>query len=111
MAAATKKIRVNENSCSLREVLDVIGGKWAMPIIYVLSKGTLRFKDLERSIVGINTRMLVKELKNMEANGILTREVFATVPPTVEYTLTLKGEKLLPSIVALHAWGIEFAGK
>jgi len=82
-----------------------------MPIIYVLSKGTLRFKDLERSIVGINTRMLVKELKNMEANGILTREVFATVPPTVEYTLTLKGEKLLPSIVALHAWGIEFAGK
>ena len=47
----------------------------------------------------------------MEANGILTREVFATVPPTVEYTLTLKGEKLLPSIVALHAWGIEFAGK
>jgi len=111
MAAATKKIRVDENSCSLREVLDVIGGKWAMPIIYVLSKGTLRFKDLERSIVGINTRMLVKELKNMEANGILTREVFATVPPTVEYTLTLKGEKLLPSIVALHAWGIEFAGK
>jgi DNA-binding HxlR family transcriptional regulator len=111
MAAATKKIRVNENSCSLREVLDVIGGKWAMPIIYVLSKGTLRFKDLERSIVGINTRMLVKELKNMEANGILTREVFATVPPTVEYTLTLKGEKLLPSIVALHAWGIEFAAK
>jgi DNA-binding HxlR family transcriptional regulator len=111
MAAATKKIRVDENSCSLREVLDVIGGKWAMPIIYVLSKGTLRFKDLERSIVGINTRMLVKELKNMEANGILTREVFATVPPTVEYTLTLKGEKLLPSIVALHAWGIEFAAK
>jgi len=111
MDASTKKIRVDENSCSVREVLDVIGGKWAMPIIYVLSKGTLRFKDLERSIAGINTRMLVKELKNMEANGILTRQVFATVPPTVEYTLTLKGEKLLPSIVALHAWGIEFAAK
>lgn len=111
MAPATKKIRIDEESCSLREVLDVIGGKWAMPIIYVLSKGTLRFKDLERSIAGINTRMLVKELKNMEANGILTREVFATVPPTVEYTLTTKGEKLLPSIVALHTWGIEFAGK
>ena len=67
------------------------------------------FKELERSIEGINTRMLVKELKNMEANGIIKREVFATVPPTVEYTFTLKGEKLIPSIISLHAWGQEFA--
>jgi len=80
-----------------------------MPIIYNLSKGKLRFKEIERSIEGINTRMLVKELKNLEANGIITRQVFATVPPTVEYTLTQKGEKLLPSIQSLHQWGQEFA--
>jgi DNA-binding HxlR family transcriptional regulator len=104
-----KKIKISENKCSLREVLDIIGGKWSMPIIYVLSKGKMRFKELERSIEGINTRMLVKELKNMEANGIVTREVFATVPPTVEYTLTVTGEKLLPSIASLHQWGQEFA--
>ena len=79
-----------------------------MPIIYILSKGKMRFKEIERSVEGINTRMLVKELKNMEVNGIITREVFATVPPTVEYTLTPKGEKLLPSIVSLHKWGQEF---
>lgn len=103
-----KKIKISEKTCSLREVLDIIGGKWAMPIIYILSKGKMRFKELERSVEGINTRMLVKELKNMEANGIVTREVFATVPPTVEYTLTSKGEKLLPSIVSLHTWGQEF---
>lgn len=103
-----KKIIISEKTCSLREVLDIIGGKWAMPIIYILSKGKMRFKELERTVEGINTRMLVKELKNMEANGILTREVFATVPPTVEYTLTSKGEKLLPSIVSLHNWGQEF---
>jgi DNA-binding HxlR family transcriptional regulator len=103
-----KKIKISEKTCSLREVLDIIGGKWAMPIIYILSKGKMRFKELERTVEGINTRMLVKELKNMEANGILTREVFATVPPTVEYTLTSKGEKLLPSIVSLHNWGQEF---
>ena len=104
------KINLKETShkCSLKEVLDVIGGKWAMPIIYVLSKGKMRFKELERSIEGINTRMLVKELKNLEANGIVTREVFATVPPTVEYTLTQKGEKLLPSIQSLHRWGEEY---
>lgn len=103
-----KKTIVSEKTCSLREVLDIIGGKWAMPIIYILSKGKMRFKELERAVEGINTRMLVKELKNMEANGIITREVFATVPPTVEYTLTSKGEKLLPSIVSLHTWGQEF---
>ena len=105
---ANKTVVISEKSCSLREVLDIVGGKWAMPIIYVLSKGKLRFKDLERSIEGINTRMLVKELKNMEANGIVIREVFATVPPMVEYTLTQKGHKLMPSITALYNWGQEF---
>jgi DNA-binding HxlR family transcriptional regulator len=104
-----KKIKVSENACSLRDVLDIIGGKWSMPIIYHLSKGKMRFKELERSVEGINTRMLVKELKNMEVNGIITREVFATVPPMVEYALTEKGEKLLPSIISLHKWGQEFA--
>jgi DNA-binding HxlR family transcriptional regulator len=103
-----KKIIVSPKACSLKDVLDIIGGKWAMPIIYYLSKGKMRFKELERNVEGINTRMLVKELKNMEVNGIITREVFATVPPTVEYTLTNKGEKLLPSIVSLHHWGQEF---
>jgi DNA-binding HxlR family transcriptional regulator len=104
------KISVSEKNCTLKDVLDIIGGKWAMPIIYILSKGKMRFKEIGRSIEGINTRMLVKELKNMEANGIITREVFATVPPTVEYTLTVKGEKLLPSIRPLYSWGQEFAG-
>ena len=103
-----KKIKISQNTYSLKDVLDIIGGKWAMPIIYHLSKGKMRFKELERTVEGINTRMLVKELKNMEVNGIITREVFATVPPTVEYTLTNKGEKLLPSIVSLHTWGQEF---
>lgn len=103
-----KKIKISQKTCSLKDVLDIIGGKWSMPIIYILSKGKLRFKELERSIEGINTRMLVKELKNMELNGIITRNVFATVPPTVEYSLTVKGEKLLPSIISLHNWGQEF---
>lgn len=104
-----KKVDVLPVKCSLKDVLDILGGKWAMPIIYTLSKGKMRFKEIERSIHGINTRMLVKELKNMEANGILIREVFATVPPTVEYTLTYKGEKLQPIIKELHKWGQEFS--
>ena len=87
--------------------MDVIGGKWSMPIIYTLFSGTKRFSELERGIPNINSRMLVKELKNMEANGIVVRKVYATVPPTVEYTLTPKGEKLEPILCALNRWGEE----
>ncbi len=94
--------------CTLNDVLVVLGGKWAMPIIYTLRNGTMRFKELERNVSNINTRMLVKELKNMEANGILTRKVHASVPPMVEYTLTLKGEKLIPIIVEMLKWGDEY---
>lgn len=103
-----KKIKKNEERCALQEILGVIGGKWAMSIIYALFPGKKRFSELERLIPGINTRMLVKELKNMEANGIVIRKVFATVPPTVEYTLTTKGEKLEPIINELYNWGLEY---
>lgn len=103
-----KKIKKNEERCALQEILTVIGGKWSMSIIYALFPGKRRFSELERMIPGINTRMLVKELKNMEANGIVVRKVFATVPPTVEYTLTAKGQKLEPIIDELYKWGLEF---
>jgi DNA-binding HxlR family transcriptional regulator len=103
-----KNIHQPEEKCALQEILGVIGGKWSMSIIYALFTGKKRFSELERIIPNISTRMLVKELKNMEANGIVIREVFATVPPTVEYTLTTKGEKLEPIINELHKWGVEY---
>lgn len=103
-----KKIKKNDERCALQEILDVIGGKWSMSIIYALFQGKKRFSELERMIPKINTRMLVKELKNMEANGIVTRNVFATVPPTVEYNLTPKGKKLENSINELYKWGLEY---
>jgi DNA-binding HxlR family transcriptional regulator len=104
------KMRQPGNKCALQEILGVIGGKWSMSIIYALFTGTKRFSELERLVPNINTRMLVKELKNMEANGIVVRKVFATVPPTVEYTLTTKGEKLEPIINELYKWGVEYVG-
>ena len=103
-------IKKGEEKCALQEILGVIGGKWSMSIIYALFNGKKRFSELERLIPNINTRMLVKELKNMEANGIVSRKIFATVPPTVEYTLTTKGEKLEPSINELYKWGLEYVG-
>ena len=97
-----------EFKCVLKDVLDIVGGKWSIPIIYVLFDGTKRFKELERSIPKINTRMLVKELKKLEAANIIKREAFATVPPTVEYSLTPKGNKIKPAIMELYKWGEEF---
>lgn len=105
---AGKNYKKNDERCALQEILGVIGGKWSMSIIYALFPGKKRFSELERLVPGINTRMLVKELKNMETNGIVTRKVFATVPPTVEYTLTTKGEKLEPIISELYKWGLEY---
>lgn len=103
-----KKIAKSGEKCTVDGIMNVIGGKWAMSIIYALFSGTKRFSELERGVPNINTRMLVKELKNMEANGIVVRKVYATVPPTVEYTLTTKGKKLEPIINELYKWGQEF---
>lgn len=103
-----KNVEILEHRCFLRSILDVIGGKWSMPIIYHLFAGAKRFSELEKSIPSINTRMLSKELRNMEKNGIVKRKVFPTIPPTVEYSLTEKGRKLEPILKALHEWGEEF---
>ncbi len=106
----TEKIfgKINDKNCPVRRALDVVGGKWAITIIYSLFEGTKRFKELERSIEGINTRMLVKELKLMEKHKIVTRVAHATIPPTVEYTLTEKGKQLRPTLEQLYKWGTEY---
>ena len=105
-----KNNKKSDERCALQEILGVIGGKWSLSIIYALFTGKKRFSELARLIPNINTRMLVKELKNMEANEIVVRQVFATVPPTVEYTLTTKGQKLEPIIDELYKWGLEYVG-
>ncbi len=87
--------------------MKLIGGKWSLPIIYTLMHETKRFKDLERSIEGINTRMLVKELKHLEDQGIVLRKVYAEVPPRVEYSLTPKGKSLQKVMEELKSWGRE----
>lgn len=99
--------KMEKKICTIQVALDVVGGKWTFPIISALLRRTLRFKELERTIPGINTRMLVKELKLLESHGLLNRQAYATVPPTVEYSLTEKGRKLEPVLTALNNWSIE----
>ena len=91
----------------VRDVIDLIGGKWKLPIIIALSLNTHRFKQLERQIEGITPRMLSKELKDLEANGLVRREVFDTMPVTVEYSLTDYGRSLDEVIAAMRSWGLK----
>lgn len=99
----SKKVR--KNFCPVLYTLDLIGGKWKIPIIAQLQSGTKRFKDLLTGIEGITPRMLVKELKDLEANNLISRKVYAEVPPKVEYTITESGKRLKPVVAEIKKWG------
>lgn len=102
----SKKSAPTALECPFRATLDLLEGKWKFAIIYALmKKGTLRFKALEREVGGITPRMLIAALKELELNGIVRRQAYATVPPTVEYTLTDCGHTLEPVIAAIRSWG------
>src|ERR1700750_1257485 len=73
---------------ALQDTIYVVGGKWRLPIINSLCNGNKRFREIERSIPGLSTRMLSRELKDMEANGLIKRTVYDTMPVVVEYTTT-----------------------
>jgi DNA-binding HxlR family transcriptional regulator len=92
-------------SClAIREVLDRVGDKWSVLLVVLLTDGPRRFNDLRRSIDGISQRMLTHTLKALERDGLVTRTVYSTVPPKVEYALTELGNTLLEPITALADW-------
>ena len=101
-----KKIEKNILECPFRKTMDILEGKWKFAILHELIDGkTLRYKALERSVTGITPRMLVKELKDLEKHKIVKRKAYATVPPTVEYSLTECGMSLKPVIASIDEWG------
>ena len=93
--------------CPVEGALEQISGKWKGLVIYHLLGGTLRFNELMRRVGSVTQRSLTKQLRELEADGIVERKVYAVVPPRVEYTLTPKGQRLWDVIMALRAWGIE----
>jgi len=90
--------------CPTRQVLDRIGDKWAVLILILLDRETLRFNELRRRIDAISQKMLSQTLKSMERDGLVSRRAFATVPVTVEYALTPLGRTLAGTVAALTAW-------
>lgn len=95
--------------CPFHLAMSILEGKWKFAILYILSaRGTLRFKELERAIPDISTRMLTKELKFLEAKGVISRKAYATVPPKVEYSLTDIGKSTAPIIASITSWGEDY---
>lgn len=88
--------------------LDIIGGKWKISIIWILKDDPKRYGELRRSLPKVTHKMLTQQLRELEANEIITRKVFPEVPPKVEYNLTLLGKSVLPVIDMLHEWGEEY---
>lgn len=100
-----------DSSCPVRNILSRIGDKWSMLVLLTLSQnGTIRFKELQRSLPDISQKMLTVTLRTLEEDGLVSREVFAVVPPKVEYSLTDRANTLLPHIYALTTWAKENMG-
>ncbi|HEY0273094.1 MAG TPA: helix-turn-helix domain-containing protein [Chitinophaga sp.] len=91
---------------ALQDTLYVIGGKWKLPIINSICNGNKRFRDIERSIPGITTRMLSKELKELDLNHIIERKVFDTTPVKIEYHMTDYCKTFAPIILEMIHWGL-----
>ena len=94
--------------CPVVTAIDVIGGKWTIIILYHLRGKTLRFGELRREIPKITQKMLTQQLRELEQNKLVTRKVYAEVPPRVEYTSTELANQLNPALDLLCEWGAEF---
>lgn len=91
--------------CPVEVTADVIGGKWKPLILFYTSQQTRRFNELRRLIPGVTQQMLTLQLRELERAGVIHREVYAQVPPKVEYSLTELGRSLIPLLWQMFAWG------
>ena len=95
-------------ACPVETTLALIGDKWKVLILRDLLPGTKRFGELKKSIGSVSQKVLTAQLRDMEEKGLLTRKVYAEVPPRVEYTLTDTGYSLKPILDAMEAWGTDY---
>ncbi len=111
MAAIKKENERTYEKCvnmilPVRDALEVLNGRWKLPILISLTMGTKRFKQISKEVHGITDKVLSKELKDLELNQLIKREVFDSFPPTVEYSVTAHGKSLEKVITELRSWGV-----
>jgi len=94
--------------CPVEATLDLIGGKYKALILWHLSEHTLRFSELRKAVSNATPKMLTQQLRELETQNLIHREVYPVVPPKVEYSLTEMGRSLLPILVAMRDWGASY---
>ena len=99
------------DNCPVEATLDLIGGKYKALILWHLSDGTLRFSELRSRIPKATPKMLTQQLRELENQELIHREVYPVIPPKVEYSLTSTGKSLMPILVAMRDWGAEYMRK
>lgn len=97
--------RCIETACPIQYILGLISSKWAVPILQELLHGKCRTYELLEALPGISSKTLMVRLRELEAHGLVKREIFAEIPPHVEYSLTAKGQELRPVLVAIYQLG------
>lgn len=90
---------------AIKDAMETLSGNWKLPILFSLSGGAKRFKEITREVEGISDKMLSKELKDLETNHLVKRTVYDTFPPTVQYEITEHAETLFEVMKALRGWG------
>ncbi|MBF2064831.1 MAG: helix-turn-helix transcriptional regulator [Calothrix sp. C42_A2020_038] len=95
-------------TCEVETTIKVIGGRWKVLILRELMADIKRFGELQRALRGITQKMLTQQLRELEDDGIVRRQVYPQIPPKVEYSLTPLGETLKPLLYAMHDWGLKY---
>lgn len=96
-----------KKTCPAEQTLAAISGRWKLLVLRELDSGAKRFGELQRALEGITQKVLTQQLRELETDGLVHREVYPQVPPKVEYSLTALGESLHPVIQQMHHWGLE----
>lgn len=102
-----KNENIYETPCPILYAMEIIGQKWKLPILWYIAdadRQTLRYRELERKVVGITATMLTKCLRELEADGLINRTQHNTIPPTVEYSLSERGKSLIPALESVYQW-------
>nr|WP_092074667.1 helix-turn-helix domain-containing protein [Dendrosporobacter quercicolus]NSL47636.1 helix-turn-helix transcriptional regulator [Dendrosporobacter quercicolus DSM 1736]SDN07736.1 transcriptional regulator, HxlR family [Dendrosporobacter quercicolus] len=101
----------HEGTCPLVVAQNIIAGKWKLPILWKLSQGTKRFHELQKQLTEISQGILTRQLRELERDGLVHREVYKEVPPKVEYSLTETGQSFIPVLQAISIWGRDYLSR
>jgi DNA-binding HxlR family transcriptional regulator len=107
MVSKTEPELILDKDCPVLQVINIVGDKWTLPVLYVLKQGTKRYSEIQREIPEISKKMLTQTLRRLESDNIVKRKIYPVVPPKTEYALTAFGNQLIKPLEVLANWAWE----